>query len=209
MASAASPGGVYPGGNGTSPGSRTRDFGLRAQKKILGRVISSGAGRSLFIDDSTTSLLDNLTKLMEKVAKNNSNIDKKQPEKVLKNIVKLSIKIGLLQRNNKFDDNDNKKISEIRTNLKSTAMSVVSFHELDFSFDRLFLIKSLERTRHAIHDLIKYHLTDRSQERCDQIFNFLSNPDFLDAIFHQNSEHHEILGALVNDINKALDAGHL
>lgn len=83
-------GGSYPAG-GT--GSRARDLGLRAQKKLLGRVVSTGAGRSLLIDDATTSLLDNLYKLMERAAKTNSNLDKKQPEKVLKNIVKLSIKV--------------------------------------------------------------------------------------------------------------------
>lgn len=82
--------GSYPAG-GT--GSRARDLGLRAQKKLLGRVVSTGAGRSLLIDDATTSLLDNLFKLMERAAKTNSSLDKKQPEKVLKNIVKLSIKV--------------------------------------------------------------------------------------------------------------------
>ena len=84
-------GGSYPAG-GT--GSRARDLGLRAQKKLLGRVVSTGAGRSLLIDDATTSLLDNLYKLMERAAKTNSGLDKKQPEKVLKNIVKLSIKVA-------------------------------------------------------------------------------------------------------------------
>lgn len=83
-------GGSYPAG-GT--GSRARDLGLRAQKKLLGRVVSTGAGRSLLIDDATTSLLDNLYKLMERAAKANPSLDKKQPEKVLKNIVKLSIKV--------------------------------------------------------------------------------------------------------------------
>lgn len=86
-------GGSYPAG-GT--GSRARDLGLRAQKKLLGRVVSTGAGRSLLIDDATTSLLDNLYKLMERAAKTNSSLDKKQPEKVLKNIVKLSIKVRVL-----------------------------------------------------------------------------------------------------------------
>ena len=90
MQSAATGGGVYPQ---MESGSRARDFGLRAQKKLLGRFASSGAGRSLLIDDATTSLLDNLYKLMEKAVKNNSQLDKKQPEKVLKNIVKLSIKV--------------------------------------------------------------------------------------------------------------------
>lgn len=97
MQSTATGGGVYPGG-GT--GSRARDLGLRAQKKILGRVVSSNAGRSLFIDDATTSLLDNLFKLMERATKSNPSLDKKQPEKVLKNIVKLSIKVR--KRKNKF-----------------------------------------------------------------------------------------------------------
>lgn len=84
-------GGSYTTGSGT--GSRTRDLGLRAQKKLLGRIVSTGAGRSLFIDDATTSLLDNLYKLMESVTKSNPHMDKKEPEKVLKNIVKLSIKV--------------------------------------------------------------------------------------------------------------------
>lgn len=83
-------GGSYPT-NGT--GSRTRDLGLRAQKKLLGRIVSTGAGRSLFIDDATASLLDNLYKLMDNIARSNPQLDKKEPEKVLKNIVKLSIKV--------------------------------------------------------------------------------------------------------------------
>ncbi|KAI4501090.1 hypothetical protein M0802_003893 [Mischocyttarus mexicanus] len=188
-------GGTYPAG-GT--GSRARDLGLRAQKKLLGRVVSTGAGRSLLIDDATTSLLDNLYKLMERAAKNNPNFDKKQPEKV-----------GLLQRNQQLGPADDAKLVEIRTALRAVAMAVVSFYELEFSFDKAYLTRSLERCRSAIQGLIKPHLTDKSQDRCDQVFDFLRNPEFLDAVFRQDSEHRPILGMLVSDINKALDAGHL
>lgn len=99
MQSAATGGGVYPAGPGSgamttvTSGSRARDLGLRAQKKLLGRFAASNAGRSLLIDDATTSLLDNLYKLMERAARKSQQLDKKQPEKVLKNIVKLSIKV--------------------------------------------------------------------------------------------------------------------
>ncbi|KAG8035757.1 hypothetical protein G9C98_001413 [Cotesia typhae] len=205
MQSTATGSGAYPGG-GT--GSRARDLGLRAQKKILGRVVSLNAGRSLFIDDATTSLLDNLFKLMERVAKSNPSLNKKQPEKVLKNIVKLSIKIGLLQRNQQLNSSDEVKINDIRASLRAVAMSVVSFYELEFSFDRIYLTRSLERCRTTILNLIKPHLTDKSQERCDQIFDFITYPDFLDSVF-QSSELRPTLGLLVDDINKALDAGHL
>lgn len=146
---------------------------------------------------------------MERAAKTNPSLDKKQPEKVLKNIVKLSIKVGLLQRNQQLNVTDDAKLAEIRTALRAVAMSVVSFYELEFSFDRAYLIKSLERCRTAIQTFIKPHLTDKSQDRCDQVFDFLTHSDFLDSVFRQDSEHRPILGMLVSDINKALDAGHL
>ncbi|XP_033230059.1 tumor necrosis factor alpha-induced protein 8-like protein isoform X2 [Belonocnema kinseyi] len=206
MQSPATGGGVYPAG-GT--GSRARDLGLRAQKKLLGRFASTGTGRSFLIDDATTSLLDNLYKLMDKTAKQCPNVDKKQPEKVLKNIVKLSIKIGLLHRNQQLGPADEEKIVEIRKSLRATAMAVISFYELDYSFDKAYLTKSLERCRSAIHSLIKPHLTDKSQDRCDLVFDFLTHPEFLDSVFRQNSEQKNTLGMLVTDINKALDVGHL
>ncbi|XP_046416340.1 tumor necrosis factor alpha-induced protein 8-like protein isoform X1 [Neodiprion lecontei] len=206
MQSAATGGGVFPAG---SSGSRARDLGLRAQKKILGRVVSTGAGRSLLIDDATTSLLDNLYRLAERAAKSNPALDRKQPEKLLKNIVKLSIKIGLLQRNQQLEASDEPKIVEIRAALRAVAMAVVSFHELEFSFDNSYLTRSLERCRTAVQSLIKVHLTGKSQDRCDQVFDFLTHPEFLEAIFRQNSELRPTLGLLVSDINKALDAGHL
>ncbi|XP_031779231.1 tumor necrosis factor alpha-induced protein 8-like protein isoform X2 [Nasonia vitripennis] len=215
MQSAATGGGVYPAGPGSgamttvTSGSRARDLGLRAQKKLLGRFAASNAGRSLLIDDATTSLLDNLYKLMERAARKSQQLDKKQPEKVLKNIVKLSIKIGLLYRNQQLGPADTAHIEEVRKALRSSAMVVMSFYELEFSYERSYLVKSLERCRAAVHALIKPHLTDKSQDRCDQVFDFLCHPDFLEAVFSHDSELRPTLGALVLDINKALETGQL
>ncbi len=43
-------------------GFKARDIGLRAQKKILSRMASKNVAR-VFIDDTTSSLLDNLYRL--------------------------------------------------------------------------------------------------------------------------------------------------
>nr|XP_012219700.1 PREDICTED: tumor necrosis factor alpha-induced protein 8-like protein isoform X2 [Linepithema humile] len=201
-------GGSYPGGGGGT-GSRTRDLGLRAQKKLLGRIVATGAGRSLFIDDATASLLDNLYKLMDNIAKSNPHLDKKEPEKVLKNIVKLSIKIGLVQRSHQFRPSEAEKLEEIREALGTVAMTVVSFYEVDYSYDQEYLIGSLERCRSLLLELIKPHLTDKSSQRCDQVFDFLVYPKFLDSVFRYDSEHRPVLGMLVSDLNKALDARRL
>ena len=88
-------------------------------------------------------------------------------------------------------------------------MAVVSFYELEYSFDKLYLTRSLERCRTAVLSLIRPHLTDKSQDRCDQVFDFMTNSEFLDCVFRQDSEHRSTLGLLVTDVNKALDAGHL
>lgn len=88
-------------------------------------------------------------------------------------------------------------------------MAVVSFYELDFSFDKAYLTKSLERCRSAVQSLIRPHLTDKSHDRCEMVFDFLTHDDFLDCVFRQDSAHKPALGLLVADINKSLDAGHL
>ena len=114
-----------------------------------------------------------------------------------------------MHRNQQLGPADEAKIAEVRSSLRATAMAVVSFYELDYSFDKVYLTKSLERCRSAIQSLIKPHLTDKSQDRCDLVFDFLTHPEFLDFVFRQNSEEKKTLGLLVTDINKALDAGHL
>jgi DNA-binding TFAR19-related protein (PDSD5 family) len=88
-------------------------------------------------------------------------------------------------------------------------MAVLSFYELEFSYERSYLVKSLERCRASVQALIRPHLTDKSRERCDQVFDFLGHPDFLEAVFGQESELRTTLGALTVDINKALETGQL
>lgn len=88
-------------------------------------------------------------------------------------------------------------------------MTVVSFYEVDYSYDQEYLTGSMERCRTLLQQLIKPHLTDKSSQRCDQVFDFLAYPKFLDSVFRYDSEHRPILGMLVSDLNKALDARRL
>lgn len=49
-----------------SEGFKAQDIGLRAQKKILGRMAANKNTRKIFIDDNTASMLDNLYKMIKK-----------------------------------------------------------------------------------------------------------------------------------------------
>lgn len=114
-----------------------------------------------------------------------------------------------MQRSHQFRPSEAEKLEEIREALGTVAMTVVSFYEVDYSYDQEYLIGSLERCRSLLQELIKPHLTDKSSQRCDQVFDFLVYPKFLDSVFRYDSEHRPVLGMLVSDLNKALDARRL
>jgi len=114
-----------------------------------------------------------------------------------------------VQRSHQFRSTDTEKLEEIREALGTVAMTVVSFYEVDYSYDQEYLTGSMERCRSLLQQLIKPHLTDKSSQRCDQVFDFLAYPKFLDSVFRYDSDHRPILGMLVSDLNKALDARRL
>ena len=68
----------------------SRGLGLRAQKKLLGKMSSKKIAMS-FIDETTGRVLDNTHKVL-KTYKDN----KKDADKILKYIIKSVIKVGIM-----------------------------------------------------------------------------------------------------------------
>ncbi|CAB0014714.1 unnamed protein product [Nesidiocoris tenuis] len=184
-----------------SEGFKSRDIGLRAQKKILSRMANKNVAK-MFIDDTTASLLDNLYRLAKQYTDN-----KKESEKLIKNIIKVVIKIGVLYRNGQFNAEEIRTAEKFKNKFHSSAMAVISFHEVEFSYDRPYLHKALHESHTLLRQVVARHLTDKSLQRIDSVFNFFSNPQFLDAVFKPNSAYKEVLDRLVPDISKAIDEG--
>ncbi|KAK6631170.1 hypothetical protein RUM43_014266 [Polyplax serrata] len=184
-------------------GFKARDIGLRAQKKILSHMASKNVAK-VFIDDTPANLLDNVFRLAKCYTGN-----KKEAEKLVKNIIKIVIKVAVLYRNNQFNAEEMKHAERFKAKFHQTAMAIISFYEVDFSYDRSYLLKYIKECSTSLNLLIQHHLTEKSMTRINCIFNFFSNPQFLDAIFRKNTEYYEILGKIVADMNKALDSGEL
>ncbi|CAH0773118.1 unnamed protein product [Bemisia tabaci] len=182
---------------------KSKDLGIQVQKKIFSRMANKNVAKIL-IDDVSSNVLDNLHRL----AKYHSG-NKREAEKLLKNIIKTFIKITVLDRNRSFSDEELKHVERLKSRFRSAAMSVVSFYEVDFSYDRNYLVSVLEEARTALVNLIARHLTDKSVAKVHVIFDFFCSPGFLDRVFHRDSEHRPVLGALVKDLNTLLDQGNL
>lgn len=88
-------------------------------------------------------------------------------------------------------------------------MAIISFYEVDFSYDRNYLMSGLNECHQCLRFIVSRHLTDKSLSRIDSVFSFFVNENFLDTVFKQDSEYRDVLGRIVADLNKAIEIGDL
>ncbi|XP_076064188.1 tumor necrosis factor alpha-induced protein 8-like protein sigmar isoform X2 [Oratosquilla oratoria] len=180
-----------------------RDISLKAQKKLLGKMSNKNVAKT-FISDTHASLLDNLYSLAKSYTGN-----KKEAEKLVKNIIKIIVKINILYRNEQFTPEDLKVANQLRTKFTTIVKTVISFFQVDFTFDKNFLIKNVGECRSLLKSLVGGHLTDKSIGRIDHVLDFFSESAFLEEVFRRDSQYRPTLQAIVDDMNKAFDEGGL
>ncbi|XP_023036787.1 tumor necrosis factor alpha-induced protein 8-like protein isoform X3 [Drosophila tropicalis] len=182
---------------------KSQDIGLRAQKKILSRMATKNIAKT-FIDGTTASLLDNLYRLCKMHTGN-----KARSEKLIKNIIKIVIKIGVLHRNNQFSDEEIQKAEYFKRKFQKTQLSIISFYEVDFTFDLNYLQESIAESHKALKSIVQPHLTEKSLGRIDEVFDFFGDATLLETAFKRDSPYREVMGKIVADINSAMETGDI
>lgn len=155
-----------------------------------------------FIDDTHASILDNMYTLAKAYTGN-----KKEAEKLVKNIIKIVVKINILYRNDQFSQEDLKVANQLREKFRTIVKTVISFFEVDFTFDKMFLIKNINDCRTLLKQLVGNHLTDKSLGRIDHVLDFFTEAAFLEEMFRTESPHRPTLQTIVDDMSKAFDEG--
>jgi len=176
------------------------------QKNFANKFFSNKVVTKGLIDDTSGKLLDNLYKLLYVFTKS-----KKDSEKTSRNIIKMSVKIGMLDRGEKFSKEERQNLLKIQRTLRTVAMTLISFYQVDHTYDRNFLIKYLTDLESLLKGLIARHLTDKSLARVEQIFGVVKTGEFLDSIYVplRNPEMRELMSHVVNDLNSCLEQGVL
>ncbi|XP_043218417.1 tumor necrosis factor alpha-induced protein 8-like protein [Amphibalanus amphitrite] len=178
---------------------RAKDIGMRAQKKLASKLSNKTVAKML-VDDNTSQLLDNLCLLCKQVSG-----DKAAAEKVTKNIIKVMVKVGLLNRNDQFNAEERQLANKFQRQFQTTALTIISFYEVDFTYDHDFILKSLADMQATILALIERHLTDKTKARVEHVFGFFAREQFLDAVFASGSSHRALLGSLTDDLHTLLE----
>lgn len=178
---------------------KAKDIGLRAQKKILSRMTSKSVAK-VFIDEISASLLDNVYRLTKQQFGN-----KKEAEKLVKNIIKIVIKIAILHKNNCFSEDESKKTDVFYQKFLKLQMSIISFYEVAFSFDLPYLQKLINEIHQLLKEIVKNHLSEKSLNRIDEIFESFNDPQFLNEMFRPEGPHKEVMEKICEDLNKILE----
>lgn len=116
------------------------------------------------------------------------------------------IKIAIIYRNEQLNDEEFQIAERFRNKFMLTQLAIISFHEVDFSFDIVFLQKSLNESRALLISFVRRHLTEKSLSRINEVFDFFCDSRLLETAFKLNSTYREVMHNLVSDLNKSLDS---
>ena len=114
-----------------------------------------------------------------------------------------------MYRNDQFSEEEIKMAQSFKQKFNSLTMTVISFWEVDFTYDQKFVTTSIEECRKLLQDIIARHLTDKSKGRVDLVFNTLGEPDFLNTVFKKQDPIKSHMDSIVQDLHKLIDEGSL
>ena len=181
-------------------GFSSKSLGLRIQKKVLGKVSNKTMAKA-FIDENMGKLLDIIHSILKAEL-----ADNKKADKVIKNMIKVTVKIGLLYKNNQFNQDELALGAKFRMKLRHAALTVISFHEVDFTYDRAFLIKVVSECGDMLHRLVDRHLSEKSHQRINTVIEAFSNGTLLDKVFLSDGTYHHHLQTLAEGFDKVVEA---
>ncbi|OBS73801.1 hypothetical protein A6R68_15661, partial [Neotoma lepida] len=81
--------------------------------------------------------------------------NKKEAERVIKNLIKTVIKLAVLPRNNQFHQDDVALMEMFMKKVQQLAMTVVGFHHVEYTFHCNMLSRLLNECRELLHDIVQ------------------------------------------------------
>lgn len=178
------------------------ELSVRLQKNLLGKLSSRSTVKHI-ISESSSRFLDQFYRILKEFC------GKKEAEKVVRNVVKLAMKLGVLVHNGQLGESELRQLNSVQQKLHNLLMTVISFQQVEFSYDRRFLLAQLDQCQQKIRPLIQKFLSEKSMLRLEQVLQHVQNTEFLDAIFEINGKYEPMLSKLCSQANLLIDNGEL
>ncbi|MCI4374486.1 hypothetical protein PGIGA_G00006780 [Pangasianodon gigas] len=181
----------------------SRDLAMKAQKKILSNMANKSVVQ-MFIDDTSSEILDELYRVSKEYTGNRA-----EAQKVIKDLIKIVVKVAVLFKHNRFSEEELSLAQTFKKKLHQGAMTAISFHEVEFTFDKAVMSEILTSCRDMMLKLVATHLTPKSHGRINHVFNHYSDPDLLTQLYNPNGPFKGHLSKICNGLNKLIEEGKL
>jgi len=179
-----------------------RELSLRLQKNLIGKITSRSVVKH-FVTDSSAEILDYVYRILKDF------YCKKDAEKVIKNILKLTMKMGLLIRNDQLNPAEMQQLNSFQQKLRRLLITIVSFRQVEYSYDRQFLSSLIEQCQSALSPLIGKHLSEKSTSRFKHIIQHVGNSKLLDALFSPQGKYADSVSKICIEASKLVESGEL
>ncbi|XP_030645225.1 tumor necrosis factor, alpha-induced protein 8-like protein 2 A [Chanos chanos] len=184
-------------------GFSSKTMAMKAQKKILSHMASKSMVQ-MFIDDTSSEVLDELYRVSKEHSGNRD-----EAQKVVKNMIKVAVKVGVLFRHERFSSEELAVAQDFRKKLHHGAMTAISFHEVEFTFDKVVMVDLLVECRDLLLKLVEKHLTPKTHDRIRHVFNHYANPDLLTHLYDPKRSLWPNLTKICAGLNKMIEEGKL
>lgn len=179
------------------------DFALSTQKKFAAKLATNATIRNRLIDDETAALF----KVIHNIFKLAYNNDKKKSEKLMRDVIKIVVKLGVLQRADRLDKS---LLAGASKKIRMCVMTFISFHEVEFSFDKKLGVEKMQAMNSTIHELLTSgKVKEKTHNRLDNIASLLCNGDFLQEFYSSQDKYKATREELSELLNKALETGKI
>ncbi|XP_075995807.1 tumor necrosis factor, alpha-induced protein 8-like protein 2 B isoform X2 [Genypterus blacodes] len=172
---------------------------MRAQKKLLSSMATK-ASVQMFIDDTTSEILDELYRVSKEYTGNRS-----EAQKVIKDLIKIAVKIGVLFKNNRFSTEELAVAQDFKKKLRQGAMTATSFYEVEFTFDKTVMSEILSSCRDLLLKLVNSHLTPKSHGRINHVFNHYADPELLAKLYDPDGPFRPNLTKICSGLDKLVE----
>nr|XP_020139415.1 tumor necrosis factor alpha-induced protein 8-like protein 1 isoform X6 [Microcebus murinus] len=191
-----------PGGGGPMDGFSTKSLALQAQRKLLGAVPPRAV--AALVDDASSAVLDELYGAAREFTRS-----RKEAQKLLKNLVKVAVKLGLLLRGGRLGADELALLQRLRERARRLAMTALSFRQVDFTFDRRVLAAGLLECRDLLQQALGPRLSAKSHGRISHVFGRLADGDFLAALYGPAEPYRSHLRGICEGLERLLEDGSL
>ncbi|KAJ1367085.1 Tumor necrosis factor alpha-induced protein [Parelaphostrongylus tenuis] len=175
---------------------------IKAQKKIASKL-STRKVTKLFLNNDVDTIFDSLYNVLR------TYFSKKDAEKIVKNIIKLAVKMALLARNDLLSTSERKQLAVVQKQLHALTLTIISFVQVKYSFEKSHLIELIKNIQQSLAPLVSLKLSDNSSRRLEHVILHVTNNEFLEGLFRVDGPHSKVLSEFISALENMLDSENL